>query len=108
MLDQVECLKPQYENTQNYKEPFMENNWYDLNDKEQKHLIEQQILGYEIISLSEDYAIKILTCFSTYQVTKLFPINYRTIIESNKNVAFAKTLIDSVCIAALKAKGYYR
>ncbi|MEK3777102.1 hypothetical protein [Paenibacillus sp. FSL K6-4396] len=82
-------------------------NWYDLNTEERKKLIEQQILGFEINKLSEDVSIKILKCFSTYQVTKLFPTNYRVIVESNTNVAFAKNLVDAVCIAALKAKGYY-
>lgn len=79
--------------------------WDDLNKAEKCDLIERQILGYKVDTLDDFCAYKLLDSFNTYQVTKLFPLKYRTIIEANKYAATAETLIDSVCMAALKRIG---
>jgi len=79
--------------------------WYLLDEIERQHLIEHEILGYQIDALSDFYVFQILKKFNTYQITKLYPLKYRTIVETNKNAAIADTLIDSVCLAALKSKG---
>lgn len=79
--------------------------WDDLDEAEKRDLIEQEVLGYKVDSLDDSCIYKILDSFNTYQVTKLFPLKYKTIIEANKYVATADTLIDSVCMAALKRIG---
>ena len=47
-------------------------------------------------------ALTLLQQFNTYQITKMFPTKYRTIINANKNSAIAPTLSESICLAALK------
>ncbi len=83
----------------------MKVDWYQLEESERRHLIESEILGYQIDALSDIYVFHILKNFNAYQITKQYPLKYRTIVGINKNAALADTLIDSVCLAALKSKG---
>lgn len=101
--------------------------WIELSETERNELIAEKVMGWykyennwyrnnqlgmkegplELPSFSSDQTLvySILEQFDTYQITKMFPLKYRTIIRTNANRSFADTLNESVCLAALKARG---
>lgn len=105
----------------------MDIKWQALNLREKNELIASSVLGWfkedkqwfkhnsygqregplaePQFTSSLVHAMELLENFDTYQVTKMFPTKYRTIIGSNQNVVYSKEIIDSICIAALKARG---
>jgi hypothetical protein len=98
--------------------------WKLMSETERNEIIAEKVLGWvkkethwykysqngdeegplKILPFSTDdtCALTILKQFDTYQITKMFPRKYRTIIQSNKNSVIAPTLPESVCRAALK------
>jgi hypothetical protein len=98
--------------------------WQQMNENERNELVAEKVLGWikkenywynpsqevaekgpiKILPFSTDelYALTVLQQFDSYQITKMFPTKYRTIIQANKNSAIAPTLPESICKAALK------
>jgi len=98
--------------------------WKQMNEIERNELVAEKVLGWikkdnhwynpsqevaekgimKILPFSTDEvcALTVLQRFDTFQVTKMFPSKYRTIIQANKNSAIAPTLPESICKAALK------
>lgn len=101
--------------------------WVEMNTDERDQLIAEKVMGwykreiswykvnnigveegpFELPSFSSDdsLAFLILRQFNSYQVTKMFPTKYRTIIDANNNRVFSENLLESICLAALKARG---
>lgn len=71
------------------------NYWYDVSSKEERNLLPP-------FSTDDVSALLVLKHFDSYQVTKMFPNKYRTIIQSNKNFYIASTFAESICRASLK------
>lgn len=102
-------------------------NWNELSNLQKNELIAENILGWrkrnntwykfdqqqheEIPTVLPQFATDptfiwiILDRFDSYQITKMFPPKYRTIVQANKHVSFSADLNESVCKAALKAVG---
>ncbi|OMF16158.1 hypothetical protein BK133_30585 [Paenibacillus sp. FSL H8-0548] len=98
--------------------------WDQMTENERNEIIAEKILGWvkkdnqwykpsvseddqgpmTMLSFSTDdtCALMLLKQFDTYQVTKMFPTRYRTIINANKNFSIAPTFAESICRAALK------
>jgi hypothetical protein len=98
--------------------------WKDMDEIERNEIIAEKVLGWvkennqwfkpsqnglnegpmKMLSFSSNdlCALTLLQQFNTYQITKMFPTKYRTIINANKNSAIAPTLSESICLAALK------
>lgn len=81
--------------------------WNALSNNERLHLMNNWVMEENkcLSKLTDRDSLCILEQFNTFQLTKTSPCKYRTIVEANKNVAIADTMIESVCLAALKAKG---
>ncbi|MCU7738869.1 hypothetical protein [Priestia megaterium] len=78
-----------------------EGNWYQIDNEKTEKLL----LTLPLFSTDPATIWLILDQFDSYQITKMFPENYRTIIQANKNVGYSLELNDSVCKAALMAVG---
>jgi hypothetical protein len=80
----------------------IEKEWYRINDQKQ----EEGPLTLPLFTTDPSTIWLILDNFDSYQITKMFPEKYRTIIQANKNVGYSLQLNDSVCKAALIATGF--
>lgn len=78
-----------------------EDGWYRLNEKKQ----EEGPLTLPHFTTDPRTIWLVLENFDSYQITKMFPLKYRTIIQSNQNAAYSLQLNESVCKAALIANG---
>lgn len=97
--------------------------WEQMSETERNEIVAEKVLGWvkregewyknsqtddegplKLLPFSTDdtCALIILRQFDTYQITKLFPGKYRTIIQSNKHSVIAPTFPESICRAALK------
>lgn len=78
-----------------------ENGWYAINQQQK----EEGPFPLPHFATDPSSLLIILEKFESYQITKMFPPKYRTIIQANKNVAYSESINDSICRAALIAIG---
>lgn len=101
--------------------------WFEMDEDERDQLVAEKVMGwnkqeigwykinsvgveegpFELPRFSSDdsLAFIILGQFNSYQITKMFPTKYRTIIDANNNRSLSENLMESICLAALKARG---